>query len=861
MEGDHRSGSHAVDLGIPDLTLALEDDTWLFTLPNGLSLILRPDRNAPVISAQAWCRTGSINEGRWLGGGLSHLLEHMLFKGTETRKPGSIDREVQTLGGFMNAYTSLDRTVYWINAPCEAAERVIDILSDIVHRATLPEEELEKEREVIRREMDMGEDDPSTVASRRLFELAFQVDPCRYPVIGHPDVFDRIGRDDLLAYYIERYSPGNIFFVLVGDIDPEWAAEQFLRFWSGVPRAPLPPEVLPTEPRQTAPREGVTEGSFELGHFHLGWHMPSVRHPDQPALDVLGTILGDGRSSRLYRKLREGSGLVHGIDAWTCAAGDTGLFGITAIAEGGQCAPAWEAVLEEVRRIREEGVSHDELRKALKIFQASTLGSRKTMEGQARDLGSSWMVARNLRFSEIYLEAARRLTPEAVQEVAVRYLDDAARNLAAVLPGGTRSRSGNRPAGRRERSASLHTLDNGLRLIAREDDRLPFVALRAVFQGGVLAEIEANEGITQLMSRLLSKGAGERDSGTLAEAIDSVGGTLETFAGRNSFGIGIEVLREDLPLGLEILSDMILRPVLGGEQLERERVAQLAGIRARRDQILHYGFQVARRALFGPSGYGLDPQGTVGSVEALSLERIREYYLRLRQPRNCVVAAYGHLDAARLRSRIEERLGPGAWVQDGEGFSLGDQEAFPPEGRVRRSIDKRQEVVIFAFRGTTICTPRAYALDLLEEACSDLGSRLFVRIREELGLAYSVGARHLPGRIPGYFAFYVLTSPGNARRVEEEVAEEIEVLRREGLDPEELERARAKVIGHKKLARQDLGSMASVAALDELLGFGFRRWEEDAERYREVTREDVCRACVEHFRPEGRVIVRVGPGD
>src|SRR3954453_13060295 len=173
----------------------------LTTLENGLTLIIREDHSAPVVSAQAWSKAGSVDEGRWLGAGLSHMLEHMLFKGTSTRGAGRIDQEVQDVGGYMNAYTSFDRTVYWINVPNAGAKTAIEILCDIMQNATLPADEMAKEKHVILREMDMNQDDPSRRSSRRLFETAYSRSPYRYTVIGYPDVFNELTSEDVVAYY------------------------------------------------------------------------------------------------------------------------------------------------------------------------------------------------------------------------------------------------------------------------------------------------------------------------------------------------------------------------------------------------------------------------------------------------------------------------------------------------------------------------------------------------------------------------------------------------------------------------------------------------------------------------------------
>ena len=286
--------------------------TKITTLANGLTLIVREDHSAPVVSAQAWCQSGSIHEGKWLGAGLSHVLEHMLFKGTSTRPGSRIDPEVQEAGGSMNAYTSFDRTVFYhIECPNTGAVTAIDILCDIMQHATLPADEMKKELDVIRREMDMCQDDPHRRASRRLFETAYTKSPYRLTVIGYPDIFNELKREDIFAYYQERYAPNNLFFVVAGDVKHEEVIEQIKQAFAGSKAKPLPPLVQTDEPNQTAAREIIEEAAIELGHLHFSWHIPDVRHPDVPILDVLATLLGGGRSSRLYQQVREKQGLVN----------------------------------------------------------------------------------------------------------------------------------------------------------------------------------------------------------------------------------------------------------------------------------------------------------------------------------------------------------------------------------------------------------------------------------------------------------------------------------------------------------------------------------------------------------------------
>ncbi len=590
----------------------------LTTLENGLIIITREDHSAPVVSAQAWCQTGSISEGKWLGAGLSHVLEHMLFKGTTTRPGSRIDQEVQAAGGYMNAYTSFDRTVYHINVPNTGGSIAVDILCDITQNATLPPDELAKELDVIRREMDMSHDDPSRRAGRRLFECAFTRSPYRYTIIGYPDIFNTLQPADIHAYYRDRYVPNNLFFVVTGDMKSDEVIEQIRRAFAQNKSKALQPLVLAAEPRQTSPREVIEEAPIELGYFHIAWHIPDLRHPDAPALDILAALLGSGRSSRLFREVREKKGLVTSADAWTYSPGEQGLFGISAATSGGKFVAAREALLLEVERVKKVPAPQRELAKVIKQFLASTLSTRKTMQGQAQDMGGSWMAANDLNFSERYLAAARKVTPATLQRVARTYLAASNRTLYALLPTGTAPKSSETSQVSTESTVHKIEFPNGLRLLVKErDHRLPFVEMRAVFQGGVLAESPQNNGLTQLVAKMLLQGTRRRSAEQIAVAIESVGGSVESFGGNNSFGVNAEVLSSDFRIGFDVFSDVLLNPSFPAAAFERERGIQLELIRAQRDHLLQSCNQAMRKELFGETAYGLDPSGTENSVTSL----------------------------------------------------------------------------------------------------------------------------------------------------------------------------------------------------------------------------------------------------
>jgi zinc protease len=836
---------------------ALPPGVMFTTLENGLTIIVREDHSAPVVSAQAWCMAGSVHEGQWLGAGLSHVLEHMLFKGTTTRPGSRIDQEVQEAGGYMNAYTSFDRTVYHIDVPNTGARTAIDILCDIMQHASLPPDELAKEMDVIRREMDMGQDDPGRRASRRLFEVAFTKSPYRFTIIGYPDIFNEIKAENIRDYYTEKYAPNNVFYVVTGDLKQDEVVAQIRASYAEAKARSLPAVVLPEEPRQTAAREVIEEAKIELGHLHFAWHIPDVRHHDIPLIDVLSVLLGGGRSSRLFQQVREIKGVAHQVDAWTYNPGLMGLFGISAVIDGEEFTTACEAILAEVDRVKTT-VTAEEVNKAVKQFISATLSTRKTMEGQAQNLGGNWLAAGDLNFSERYLAAVKNATPGEIQRVAREYLSAENRTLYALLPEGTAPKPVSVEEINTDRAIEKFVLPNGLTLLVKEDHRLPFVEIRSLFQGGVLAETSANNGITQLLSRLLLKGTARRTAEGLATEIESIGGSIDSYGGNQSFGVNVEVLSSDFALGMDLLADVLLNPAFPADALDREREIQIAGIHALKDELLKSASLAMRKVIFGEATYGLDPLGTVPVVQAISTADLRAFHHQLARPNNCVLAIFGDVKIADIRAAVHHYFA--AWEPSARRPLLPAQNvALQGFKRVREIRDKKQAVLVVGFPGTTMSHDDRFALELIQESCSDLGSRLFLRIREELGLAYYVGAQNFAGVIPGYFAFYTGTEPAKAELVEQELLREAMLLRNEGLTADELRRAKAKIIGQKKIARQDLGHLASVSALDELYGLGHGRAELDDAKYEAVTLEQIKRAAQKYLKPDALVVALVAP--
>src|SRR5213596_30937 len=435
---------------------------WI--LPNGLTMIVQEDHSAPVASVQAWCATGSIYEDQHLGAGLSHILEHMLFKGTKTRGKNKIAQKIQDVGGYINAYTSFDRTVFWIDVPKDGVVTALDILADAMMNSTLPSEEYQKEQEVIRREFAMGMDDPDRMSGLLLFSTAYQVHPYRFPVIGEIEIYNQLTQEQVMQYYKTRYVPNNLTFIVVGDVDAERVRQQLADLFKPYPEKSLQPVFIPAEPPQLGRREAHQEFATELTHLSLAWHIPAVTNPDVPALDLLSTILGEGRSSRLYRRVREGAGLAFRISAFSYTPGDPGLFGIDATLDPKKREAAEQLVLRIVDEVKQAGVTADELAKAKKISLSHYLGALTTMRGQASDIGSNWFLTRNLNFSRDYLDAVQKVTLDDIKRVAANYLTENNLTVTSLNPKGSLAGKAEGPRVSAAAEVQKFELSNGLRL-------------------------------------------------------------------------------------------------------------------------------------------------------------------------------------------------------------------------------------------------------------------------------------------------------------------------------------------------------------------------------------------------------------
>ena len=401
-------------------------------LPNGVRVLVQEQRSSAVVALQLWVAAGGRDEAA-SELGLAHFLEHVVFKGTSTRPLGAIDREVEGVGGRINAATSLDYTYYHMLLPVAQATAGIETLADIAINASFDETALEREKLVVLEEMRRAEDNPGISLLRTLYALVFERHPYGRRVIGTPELVRGLTRDGINAFYRRHYTSRAFTLVVVGAMRPADVVDVATRAFSVIPRggdARLPIPLPPPAHRRVV--EMTRPGAH--AYLALGWPGPRLDHVDMPAVDLLVTILGQMPSSRFPRALRDRLGLVNSITTGYSPLEAGGIVSVSAQLAPGALPRTESEIVAEVRRVQAEGVSEAELRRALTHEEADYEFSYETVEGRARRLGRAETVWR-VEEEVAYVDRLRSVTREQIRAAARRYLDADQYARVTFVPG------------------------------------------------------------------------------------------------------------------------------------------------------------------------------------------------------------------------------------------------------------------------------------------------------------------------------------------------------------------------------------------------------------------------------------------
>jgi len=829
-------------------------------LDNGLTVLLKEVHRTPVVSILAYVKTGSAREGVWTGSGISHALEHMLFKGTETRGVGEIEKQIGLYGGDMNAFTTHDVTGYTVVVSRDHYLEALDLLADSLMHARLDASEFEKEKEVIRGEIRLNQDNPFRRLSDLLWQNAYHNHPYRYPVIGYESLLKKLTDEELVHYYHEKYVANNTILVLVGDFETQEALEAVQKHFRQFERRSLPPAPQWSEPMPSGTRKIREEAPVQLAHLAMGYYTVSVTDKDMYPLDVLAILLGEGENSRLTELLQKKQQLVYAVESSHYTPLDPGLFTITAVLEEEKIPAVLSTIRREIEKIKQDGVGGEELEKAKQHVLSSYYFGQETVQSQANDLAENEAFGLDPLFSKQYVKAIASVTPEEVKRVATQYLTEKNLTLVTLVPEAPREKKEDQKPTPAKAPGNIEklTLPNGVRVLLQKDTAQPTVSLGVALLGGLRFEVETSEGISNFVSRMLPKGTTARSEKEISDWLDSKGASFTPFSGQNSFGLRLKMLKGDVGEGIQFLKELVASPTFPQEELEKERKQILGEIKAENDEIFKVGERLLRRTLYTQHPYRFYPLGREATISHLMRQDLVSFYQHLLAPESMVITVFGDIEPDKVVGEIQKNFSN---LKRKEYKTL-DLSQEPPLQEVRsviQKLPKEQALLLVGFHGISLKDEDYYVFEVLTGILSGGGGKLYSEIRDKKGQAYTLGGYSVWGLDPGFYVFYVATTPEEVPSVQEKLFSEIESLRHIPIPVQEIERAKESLIGLHRIALQTPDALSFQAALDELYGLGFNRYLHYEEKIRAVTALDLKRVASTYFDPDKKGVILMLP--
>jgi zinc protease len=846
-------------------------------LPNGLTLLAQPVPGATAVATLCHVRTGFFDEPDPLAG-VSHVLEHMLFKGTPTRGVGEIAREMKAAGGYLNAATGYDHTSYYAVLPPESLGTALDLQADALRRSRIDPEELQRELRVIIEEAKRKLDAPSAVAGETLHALLFDQHRIRRWRIGTEAQLAALSHADVLGYYRSRYVPSRTVVALAGALDPDRALALARESFGGWEAAAPTVDPSPAEPLRREVRARTLRGDVRQAELAVGWRAVPALHSDAAGLDLAVLILSAGRASWLYRGLRA-SGLVNSITAAHFTPTEVGVFSLHADLDPRQLNGALAVTGECLARLREAGPSDAELARVRVLLRTRWARRLQTAEGRAgalaaaEALGGVEILEREFErllavdAAEVRRVASEWLRPDAV--AAVVYLpEDAPQALDAGPLRSAFERSAGatpdapevvlpalpRPVRVRGRATGdvLHVAMGGADLLLARKPGVPLVSL-GIYRRRTVPETLKTAGLGALAVRSAVRGAGGLDASALALGFERLGGGVTPAVSADWFGFGTSVLSAHAAEAAALLHLVLRSPVFANEEIARER-ATLADEAAQvADDMVRYPIQLALRGAFGDSGYGLPSLGLPESIPALTDGMVRAWHAcELAEGRTLMVAV-GELEPESLAEQLAAQLeaepprAPAArpvgvpWNPAGEDRGLTEQRV------------KRQTALAMLFPGPGRADPNRFAAEVWCAMASGLGGRLFSALREQRALAYTIFASSWMRAGAGALLLYLATSPEREAEAREALLSELLRFAEHAPEPEELSRSINYLTGQIPVQRQTAGAVAAEIAEAWLTGTGLEELRDPAAGYRAVSAEAIRQLAADFLDPGQRV--------
>lgn len=734
-----------------------------FTLPNGLQVILHEDHSTPVVSVNIWYHVGSKNEKRGRTG-FAHLFEHLMFEGSEHAPEGMFDKWLEAAGGDNNGSTSEDRTNYWENVPSNALELALFLESDRLGflLPAIDQAKLDIQRDVVKNERRQGvENQPYGRVEEIMAEALYPSEhPYSWTVIGSMEDLSSASLEDVKEFFARYYTPNNASLSIAGDIDPASTKQLIEKYFGAIPPGPPVERIETWVPELVGLKRIRMADQVSLPRLYMAWHTPPLYKPGDAELDILASVLSDGKNSRLYKSLVYEKQIAQEVYAFQESREISSIFQIIATAKPGHTLAELESAIDaELGKIFETPPPASEVETAVISHEAAFIRQLQSVGGFGgkADLLNQYNVyiGQPGYFKEDlgrYLAAG----PESIRQVARKYLDLNRRVIVCVEPAGDLNADEAKKIDRTKRpdlgpvprlglpSFEQRALSNGLRVLVAEHHELPLVQLNLIIPAGWQADPAGKSGLSSLASDLLDEGTKKRTALQVSQDLKALGTNMNTSSSFVGSFVSLNTLKKNLEKSLEIFSDVLINPTFHEEELERKKKMYLAQIMQQKRQPLLASINAFLLTLYGkghPYGQPYSGTGTEESIPAITRDDLVSYYEDYFAPNNATLVVVGDITLDEIIPVLETSLG--GW-QKKDIPPLHVPQKAPLEKTHIYLIDKPgapQSVIIAGHLGIPRNSEDYYKVEVMNTLLGGkFTSRLNTNLREEKGYTYDAGS-------------------------------------------------------------------------------------------------------------------------
>lgn len=861
-----------------------------YRLKNGLRVILHEDKSTPIVAVNVWYHVGSKNEvpGRT---GFAHLFEHMMFQGSKNYDADYFT-PLQEAGASINGSTNSDRTNYYEVVPSNFLELALYMEADRMGGLleAMTQEKLDNQRDVVKNERRQRVDNqPYGAAAEKIGEIMFpKPHPYNWSVIGSLDDLSAASMDDVKAFFRQYYAPNNASLVIAGDFDPKQAKMWVEKYFGPIAKGAditRPNPATPSLAKET--RVSLDDPLAPLPRVSMVWHSVRQGHPDEPALDILGSVLSAGRGSRLQSNLLYEKELVQSIGAGNGTREVAGTFSITALARPNKSLDVIEKeILAELERVKQTPPSADEIARALNQIEAGTVFGLQTVLGKADSLNSNAIFYSKPDLFQKQLDDYRRVTPADIQRVAQKYLTPN-RLVMTIMPKPELRNSMNQAANQTSSKSSdkkatpdasklpkpganpkftlppiqKSKLSNGLEVWTVRQAELPIVSMNLVLKSGGTFEDPNKSGVSSMTASLLDKGTKTRSALDIANELQSIGANMGASSGWDSTNVSLSTLTKNLDKALEIYSDVIVNPTFPESELETLRRRSLTGFLQRKSNPNAISDVVYQKVLYGSAHpYGRQLSGTEATVKGISRNDLVQTYESTYRPNNAVLIVVGDVDQKMLMPKLEKAF---AGWKPGE-VKTGDIPNIQPLQKAAIYLVDRpnsaQSVISIGQVGVDRSNPDYFPIMVMNSLLGgQFTSRINMNLREEKGYTYGARSSFSTRRGAGPFAASADVQTAVTKESVAEFIKELNGVRgTEPITAQELEYNKQSLIRRFPSGFETIGGISGQLSSLVIYGLPDSYFNDYISKVNAVTLADVNRVANKYLTPDRMAIVIVG---